>query len=1241
MFMKRIFIFISLILCILLSAGVTAPYVLLYDKETVTVNADGTYTVTDQCRYKVLNHDGVTKLRTLSLHFNSAYGSVKVTELAVVKADGRRIKIDPAKHSSVNTESSQLDSAIFDPAQMVLNVTVPELEAGDTLEVTSFENITKARLPGEFSDIAVLQADFPIEYYEYIVDMPAEKPLKSICIKDEEKGTVSFSEEKKDGRIIYKWVARKVPQAVPESAMPAMYTCIQRVLLSTVASWEDISRWYDKLCAPRLAKVNDNMRKRVAGLTAGKKSDMEKITALFQFVSQQIRYTGITDEDTAPGYEPHDVDQTFERRHGVCRDKAALLVAMLRIAGLKAHPVLFMSGTPKDKEVPNIYFNHAIAGVEKADGEYILMDPTFETTTELFPGYLAGDSFLAAKPEGDTLRTAPAEKAEDHLLDIHTQADIVDGVKITSKLNFSGIYDQMYRDAFSRWTKEDIRNFFSSRVRMILPDAELESVTVTPENIRDMSKELAVTLKYKAGGLFQNSGAPSLVSVPRGSAVFGLLESVFTHTGLAKRRFPLKALPRAVRESIRVNFDTAGFSLTLPEKCNLNEKGLFRMKLENFSGKEGFTENFFFAVDSMLISPEDYGKFKAAAGVTRKVLQTLPVISKERTYTADGADSEYLDHILHCDIRDAENMTLTRTYTHKLHNYSAVKEFANRTLKFTDGLEKLDVSAVVTNAQGKKFTLSPKEINIMDDKSLAAAPRYFKRKLAVISFPGAAPGSIIECTEKLTSKTAGFFSAKFITEDDTPVRHKELIIEHPAKMRLAVSPVPENVKDSSTFGGKRIIRRFSADNCLRRPHEPGQPDYSYFVPTVRISAGNLTEYYNKVCKTAQEKVDNASADIGEVAAKIAAKAPDILPVYIGDGDVERLGKEKMRKLSIAYALEKYIYTHIRDVDLPLNRMYFQEYSLPQTTLRDGYGNSVDKAVLLAAMLKSQNIAFEFIPATSTPAFTPMWKNLKEYPENLFTKLLLYLPEYECYLNDSGLYGTPGVLHSTNNIALNKDGLRILFMQENASSTVIFCNIDLAADLSAAVELKYCYHGDKLESEKLRFSRFTPELKKQYFEKISASISPEAKVVSAEFNGDVKDDYQLKISLQIPDFARRNGRFVTFALPEYDKLASLIALPAKKRFAPIVFSKEKSVDLNYFISVPENFKLCRTPASGLISQKAVAFNHDFVINRNGTVGMSFQLGVYPVFIQPSAFQWLLKIAGEINSTEIKNIIFTVE
>ena len=47
---------------------------------------------------------------------------------------------------------------------------------------------------------------------------------------------------------------------------------------------------------------------------------------------------------------------TFGKKYGVCRDKAALLVAMLREAGLQAYPVLISVGTKRDPEVPDPVF---------------------------------------------------------------------------------------------------------------------------------------------------------------------------------------------------------------------------------------------------------------------------------------------------------------------------------------------------------------------------------------------------------------------------------------------------------------------------------------------------------------------------------------------------------------------------------------------------------------------------------------------------------------------------------------------------------------------------------------------------------------------------------------------------------------------------------------------------------------------------------------------------------------------
>lgn len=230
------------------------------------------------------------------------------------------------------------------------------------------------------------------------------------------KGSVEFAETKKDGRILYTWTAENVPQVVPEPDMPPLYMCVQRLLVSTAKDWPEISQWYYGVCRPRLDAVTPEIRAKVEELTKDAKTPDAKIMALFQFVSQQIRYMGITAETEAPGYEPHDVSLTFNQRYGVCRDKAALLVSMLELAGLKAYPVLFMAGYPKDDEVPNNYFNHAIVAVEDTPGHYILMDPTYETTAELLPSTMANMSYLVARPQGDVLRRSPLVPTANNLL---------------------------------------------------------------------------------------------------------------------------------------------------------------------------------------------------------------------------------------------------------------------------------------------------------------------------------------------------------------------------------------------------------------------------------------------------------------------------------------------------------------------------------------------------------------------------------------------------------------------------------------------------------------------------------------------------------------------------------------------------------------------------------------------------------------------------------------------------------
>ena len=312
-----------------------ADDVLVDDHIVVTYEADGTSVTIDDTVVKVLTEKGRLNNRVLTRYFSASYGSAEFRLVQVIKPNGRTIAVDLASQSQVMTDPSQMHSNIYDPNHKVLQVTVPGLEIDDLLRYVSVSKIHKPRVPNTFSDYQLLEYTSPIKSFTYDIRAPKELPLQNIEIKSPApSGTVMAAKEEVGDRIIYRWVASDIPQIFPEPDMPALYTVAQRLLVSTVKRWEDISQWYWKLCEPR-GKHTPAMEAKVAELCEGLADEEAKIRALFRFVSQEIRYVGITVETEAPGYEPHDVALTFENRHGVCRDKAFLLAVMPQLADLR------------------------------------------------------------------------------------------------------------------------------------------------------------------------------------------------------------------------------------------------------------------------------------------------------------------------------------------------------------------------------------------------------------------------------------------------------------------------------------------------------------------------------------------------------------------------------------------------------------------------------------------------------------------------------------------------------------------------------------------------------------------------------------------------------------------------------------------------------------------------------------------------------------------------------------------
>ena len=289
------------------------------------------------------------------------------------------------------------------------------------------ETIERPIIPGEFAEENVFEGTGFIRHITYEVHAPADRPLKRIALRDEIPGTVTASiNPATNNTIVYRWEVNNVPRMFDEPSMPPYEDGVATALCQHPAGLGGRLEMVLELepAASGRDHAGNESRQCSESDRRTQPTDMDKVKALFYFVSNKIRYMGITPEKDRPGFEPHDVCITFDKKYGVCRDKAALLVSMLRLAGLNAYPVLVSVGTHKDAEVPDPFFNHAIVGVELEKGQIMLMDPTDENTRELLPAYDRNQSYLVCRPEGDNIRFSPIQPPEENMMRIKTTGDL-------------------------------------------------------------------------------------------------------------------------------------------------------------------------------------------------------------------------------------------------------------------------------------------------------------------------------------------------------------------------------------------------------------------------------------------------------------------------------------------------------------------------------------------------------------------------------------------------------------------------------------------------------------------------------------------------------------------------------------------------------------------------------------------------------------------------------------------------
>ncbi len=363
-------------------AAAGTPRRTLHELTVTTVYPNGLASRFHQIVFQPLTEEAAAKARQFAFSFQSGREVVDVRRARVFRRDG---KIDEAFETGEGPADDP-SLAMYTSARTFF-VQFPRISAGDIVELRyRVEEITPRNEFGDaFSETFYLGGTEPTLSVSAVVLAPKGKQLTfrvpaGFTRTDREDGELSVTEVHGEG----------LAPIVQEVSMPPLLELLPSVGVSSFATWDDVARWYWGLAKDQL-DADDTVRKKAEELTKGLTTDEEKVRAIYEFVVQKTRYVAL--EFGIEGFRPRRCAQTLARGWGDCKDKATVIVTMLRELGIDANLVLVRSSLHGDAPTePPSYalFDHAIAYVPKLD---LFLDGTAE-----YVGMRELSSFIRGQP---------------------------------------------------------------------------------------------------------------------------------------------------------------------------------------------------------------------------------------------------------------------------------------------------------------------------------------------------------------------------------------------------------------------------------------------------------------------------------------------------------------------------------------------------------------------------------------------------------------------------------------------------------------------------------------------------------------------------------------------------------------------------------------------------------------------------------------------------------------------------
>lgn len=409
------------------------PAVVLHKEQIVSLNNDGMQVTTENYAVRILTREGRREAVARAFYLVSS-GKVREIEAWLIRADG----------STRNYDKKTVLDIIADPDDVynegrlkVINAT-DEADAGAIFGYT----VVSEDRPLWFQEKWFSQIDLPVLLSRYTLALPSGWKASSYTfnyapITPQVSGST------------YTWELRNLPYVKDEPMGPSFQNLVPWVAVNyspengsakNFTNWKDVALWLTNIYEPQVI-VDDAVAAKAQELTAGSKTELEKIRAISAYV-QNLQYISIDiGAGSGGGIRPRPSNLVLARGYGDCKDKANLMRALLKAVKIEAYPIIIFAGDPtfvREEWASPAQFNHCIIAVKISDatdsptvlkhatlGRLLIFDAT-DPYTALgdLPESLQGSNAVVVAGENGGLSRMPITPAESNLLDRRIEATI-------------------------------------------------------------------------------------------------------------------------------------------------------------------------------------------------------------------------------------------------------------------------------------------------------------------------------------------------------------------------------------------------------------------------------------------------------------------------------------------------------------------------------------------------------------------------------------------------------------------------------------------------------------------------------------------------------------------------------------------------------------------------------------------------------------------------------------------------